>query len=223
MHGAEFADYARRMGASVIVTDEEGANWIDGNIPEFALPVLIAPNARLVLSQTAARFFGAQPEVMAAVTGTNGKTSVASFLRQIWEVAGLHAVNFGTTGVEGAVAAPLSHTTPEPITLHRLLSDLSAQNVTHAAMEASSHGLAQHRLSSVHLRAAAFTNITRDHLDYHADFADYFAAKMMLITQVLPPDGVAVVNVDDHKGPEVAAMARTRGQQVSERRACRRR
>lgn len=214
VHGIEFSDYARRMGAVLIVTDEDGAAWLRVNLEHFSLPVLICSNARLALSQTAARFFGAQPEVMAAVTGTNGKTSVASFLRQIWESADLRAVNFGTTGVEGAVAAKLSHTTPEPITLHGLLADLSADQVTHAAMEASSHGLVQHRLTSVHLRAAGFTNISRDHLDYHHDFADYFAAKSMLFTQVLPPDGAAVVNIDDPKGAEIAAMARHRGQEV---------
>ena len=215
LHGAEFADYARRMGAVIVVTDMDGARWIASNLSAFPLPVLLAANPRLCLSQTAARWFGAQPDTMIAVTGTNGKTSVASFTRQIWEASGLLAVNFGTTGVEGAAEARLSHTTPEPITLHTLLADLSAQNVTHAAMEASSHGLAQHRLSSVHLTAAAFTNISRDHLDYHADFADYFAAKSMLFTQVLPPDGAAVIHIDDPKGPELAAMARHRGQRVT--------
>lgn len=215
VHGAEFTDFARRMGAVIVITEDIGAAWIAENLPDFTLPVLVAANARLALSQTAARWFDAQPDTMIAVTGTNGKTSVASFTRQIWEAAGLAAVNFGTTGVEGASTAKLSHTTPEPITLHRLLADLSNEQVTHAAMEASSHGLVQHRLSSVHLSAAAFTNITRDHLDYHADFADYFAAKAMLFTQVLPPDGLAVVHIDDPKGPEIAAMARHRGQRVT--------
>ena len=215
VHGAEFADYARRMGAGLIVTDGPGADWIAANLAGFALPVLVAPDARATLSQAAARWFGAQPDVMVAVTGTNGKTSVASFTRQFWEAAGFNAVNLGTTGVEGAVAAPLAHTTPEPITLHRLLANLSDQNITHAAMEASSHGLAQHRLASVHLRAAAFTNISRDHLDYHPDFADYFAAKASLFTQVLPPDGAAVVSIDDPRGHEIAALARHRGQSVT--------
>ena len=214
LHGAEFADYARRMGAVLIVTDPEGAGWINDNLDGFPLPVLVSENARLTLSQTAARWFDAQPEIVAAVTGTNGKTSVASFLRQIWEEIGHRAVNFGTTGIEGAVGGKLAHTTPEPITLHRLLSELAAEGVTHAAMEASSHGLAQHRVTSVDLRAAAFTNISRDHLDYHYDFADYFAAKSTLFTRVLGTDGLAVINLDDAKGPELAAMARHRGQRV---------
>ena len=100
----------------------------------------------------------------------------------------------GTTGVEGAVSRPLAHTTPEPITLHRVLAELAREGVTHAAMEASSHGLAQKRLDGVGLKAAAFTNITQDHLDYHADFEDYFRAKAALFDRVLSEDGTAVVN-----------------------------
>jgi len=211
VHGAEFADYARRMGARVILTDATGAQVIDDLFPKFELPILIAEDARLVLAETAARFFDLQPEVVVAVTGTNGKTSVASFTRQIWEHSGAVAVNFGTTGVEGAVSAPLSHTTPEPITLHRLLADLSLQGVTHAAMEASSHGLAQRRLDAVDLTAAAFTNITRDHLDYHADFADYLHAKSGLFERVLRPDGVAVLNADDPASQEIAQASEARG------------
>jgi len=149
-----------------------------------------------------------------AVTGTNGKTSVASFTRQIWETQGLRAVNFGTTGVEGAVSRALSHTTPEPITLHRLLAGLEGEGVTHAAMEASSHGLAQFRLDGVQLRAAGFTNLTRDHLDYHADFEEYFEAKAGLFGRVLASDGVAVINVDDPMGGAMAARAAARGQRV---------
>ena len=211
VHGAEFADYARRMGASVVLTDPEGVKIIADMFPDFELPVIVADDARLVLSETSARFFDLQPEVVVAVTGTNGKTSVASFTRQIWENCGAEAVNFGTTGVEGAVAAPLSHTTPEPITLHRLLADLSAQGVTHAAMEASSHGLAQRRLDAVDLTAAAFTNITRDHLDYHADFEDYFSAKAGLFERVLRPDGVAVLNNEDPASSKLAAFTQARG------------
>lgn len=211
VHGAEFVDYARRMGASLILTDEEGTDIISELFPAFSLPIVVADDARLVLSETAARFFDLQPEVVVAVTGTNGKTSVASFTRQIWENSGAMAVNFGTTGVEGAVSAPLNHTTPEPITLHRLLADLSANGVTHAAMEASSHGLAQKRLDAVDLTAAAFTNITRDHLDYHADFEDYFQAKAGLFSRVLRPDGVAVLNADDSSSKRIAALSSARG------------
>lgn len=151
---------------------------------------------------------------MVAVTGTNGKTSVASFCRQIWTELGLEAVNIGTTGVEGAFEAPLAHTTPEPITLHRVLAEAEAAGVTHAAMEASSHGLEQRRLDGVHLRAAGFTNFSQDHLDYHATFDEYFAAKAGLFARVLPEDGVAVLNVDDPKGQTMAEIASARGQDL---------
>lgn len=211
VHGAEFADYARRMGAALVLTDPEGASVIAREFPKFELPLIVVPNARLVLAETAARFFDLQPEVMVAVTGTNGKTSVASFTRQLWEMSGAAAVNFGTTGVEGAVSAPLSHTTPEPITLHRLLAELSVQGVTHAAMEASSHGLAQSRLDAVDLTAAAFTNLSRDHLDYHDSFEDYFLAKAGLFSRVLRPGGVAVINADDPHAPRLAEMVTDRG------------
>ena len=214
LHGAEFSDYARRMGAAAVLTDAEGADWIAQELDGFALPVLVAGDARLALSQTAARFYDGQPEVLVAATGTNGKTSVASFTRQIWEFAGIEAVNFGTTGIEGAVAAPLQHTTPEPITLHRLLADLAAQGVTHAAMEASSHGLAQRRLDAVHLAAAAFTNLTRDHLDYHADFDEYFQAKARLFHTVLRPGGVAVINADDHASDRMISAAKERDARI---------
>ncbi|MCM3140655.1 Mur ligase family protein, partial [Bacillus safensis] len=157
------------------------------------VPVVLADNPRRLLAIAAARWAGVQPEVVVAVTGTNGKTSTATFTRQIWEALGETAVNFGTTGVEGAVAAPLRHTTPEPIELHRLLADLVDQGVTHAAMEASSHGLDQRRLDGVRLAAAGFTNVTRDHLDYHPTFEAYFEAKLGLFSRVLPRGGTAVV------------------------------
>src|SRR5690606_10884492 len=136
----------------------------------------------------AALWFGAQPDVVVAVTGTNGKTSVASFTRQIWSAMGLAAINLGTTGVEGAWDYPLAHTTPEPITLHRALAAACEHGVTHAAMEASSHGLAQRRLDGVRLAAAGFTNFTQDHLDYHESFDAYFAAKARLFERVLDED-----------------------------------
>jgi UDP-N-acetylmuramoyl-L-alanyl-D-glutamate--2,6-diaminopimelate ligase len=120
-------------------------------------------------------------------------------------------VNLGTTGVEGAWTAPLAHTTPEPITLHRALAEAAANGITHAAMEASSHGLDQRRLDGVTLKAAGFTNFTQDHLDYHETFEAYFDAKAGLFSRVLPEDGTAVINIDDPKGVDMAAIARARG------------
>jgi len=215
VHGAEFIPFALRMGAAAVLTDAEGLEKAEAdNGGPLPVPVVLTEHPRRTLALAASRWSGDQPEVMVAVTGTNGKTSVASFTRQIWEGLGERAVNFGTTGVEGAVAAPLSHTTPEPITLHALLADLADQGVTHAAMEASSHGLDQARLDGVRLEAAAFTNITRDHLDYHPDFKAYFAAKLGLFTRVLPRGGTVVVNLDDPHGASVRDAAVERGLRV---------
>ncbi len=211
-HGAEFIPTALERGAVAVLTDREGAEIARTVLAGVSLVVTEDP--RQALAFAAALWFGRQPETVVAVTGTNGKTSVATFTRQIWQLLGLEAANIGTTGVEGAFSAPSPHTTPEPITLHRLLSDMATAGVTHAAMEASSHGLAQRRLDGVRLSAAAFTNFTQDHLDYHATFDEYFAAKAGLFTRVLPEDGVAVINLDDPRGAELAKYATVRGQRV---------
>ena len=215
MHGAEFIDPALRMGAAAILTDAEGARMAAQALsrhPDAAL--VVAEDAREALACAASLWFGAQPECMVAVTGTNGKTSVATFARQIWMALGHAAINIGTTGVEGAWSAPSAHTTPDSVTLHRMLALAAAEGVTHAAMEASSHGLDQRRMDGVRLRAAGFTNFTQDHLDYHKTFAAYFAAKAALFDRVLPEDGVAVVNMNDTKGADIVAIARARGQDV---------
>jgi UDP-N-acetylmuramoyl-L-alanyl-D-glutamate--2,6-diaminopimelate ligase len=214
VHGASFIPTALAQGAAAILTDAEGARLAADALAAADAALVVVEDPRQALACAAALWFGAQPATMVAVTGTNGKTSVATFTRQIWEEMDLPAVNLGTTGVEGAYEVPLRHTTPEPITLHRVLAQAAAAGVTHAAMEASSHGLAQRRLDGVHLRAAGFTNLTQDHLDYHADFADYFNAKAGLFARVLGVDGTAVVNVDDSRGMDMANVARTRGQEV---------
>ena len=214
VHGAEFVSFALRMRAAAILTDRDGARIAKADIEASNAALIVAEDPRQVLAHSAALWFGAQPNVMVATTGTNGKTSVASFTRQIWEAMGLQAANLGTTGVEGAFTATLNHTTPEPITLHSLLAEMAAADVTHAAMEASSHGLEQRRLDGVRLMAAAFTNFTQDHLDYHDSFDAYFEAKAGLFARVLPEDGTAVINVDDPRGQDMAAIARGRGQRV---------
>ncbi|MDT8856497.1 UDP-N-acetylmuramoyl-L-alanyl-D-glutamate--2,6-diaminopimelate ligase [Paracoccaceae bacterium Fryx2] len=216
LHGASFLDTALQQGARAILTDAAGAALAQDIMAQTGIevPLVVAQDPRQALAWAAALWFGAQPETMVAVTGTNGKTSVATFTRQIWMALGHAAINIGTTGVEGAWAAPSPHTTPEPITLHRLLSQAAEGGVTHAAMEASSHGLDQRRLDGVRLKAAGFTNFTQDHLDYHGTFEAYFAAKAGLFDRLLPPGGTAVINLDDPRGPEVAAIASARGQAV---------
>ena len=154
---------------------------------------------------------GTSRKTVVAVTGTNGKTSVAHFLRQIWTALGHQAAAFGTTGVEGeGFEEPLAMTTPEPLTLHSLLARLADKGCTHAAMEASSHGLAQHRLDGVQLAAGGLTNITRDHMDYHRDHDDYVGAKLRLFHSVIPPGGSVVVNSDDPVFPLVRMAAKGR-------------
>ncbi|MCT4610041.1 MAG: UDP-N-acetylmuramoyl-L-alanyl-D-glutamate--2,6-diaminopimelate ligase [Pelagimonas sp.] len=214
VHGAEFIQFALRQGAVAILTDSEGAEIAKDVIAQFDPALVIAEDPRQALAYTAALWSGAQPGTMVAVTGTNGKTSVSTFTRQIWQALAIPSINLGTTGVEGDWIAPSSHTTPEPITLHRLLAGAAEAGVTHASMEASSHGLAQRRLDGVTLKAAGFTNFTQDHLDYHETFDDYFAAKAGLFARVLSEDGTAVINIDDTRGIDMLAIAKARGQSV---------
>lgn len=213
-HGATFLPAALERGAVAVLTDRAGEEIARPLLVGSSVALVVVEDPRQSLAYAAALWFGAQPATVVAVTGTNGKTSVATFTRQIWQALGFEAANIGTTGVEGSFTAPSAHTTPEPITLHRLLAEMAAAGVDYAAMEASSHGLAQRRLDGVQLSAAAFTNFTQDHLDYHATFEEYFAAKAGLFTRVLPEDGVAVLNTDDPKGLELFDYAVARGQQV---------
>lgn len=176
------------------------------------IPVIEDANVRQRFARMAANFFARQPETIAAITGTNGKTSTASFLRQIWEHAGHKAASVGTLGVHGAgFDEPGTLTTPDPVALHETLARLKDGGVEHVAMEASSHGLEQFRLDGVKIKAAGFTNITRDHLDYHGTMQDYFAAKLRLFGEVLDADGTAVVNADCPQAQEIIAVARKRG------------
>lgn len=217
-HGAEFIDGVITRGVSGIVTDRRGAQIIAERVGEACaaqgVRVIISDNPRRDLSTAAARFYPLQPDKIVAITGTNAKTSIAHFTRQIWQALGLPAANIGTLGVQGDYDAPLAHTTPDAITLHRLLDGMAGAGVGFAAVEASSHGLQQHRLDGVWLSAAAFSNFSQDHLDYHGDFDSYFKAKARLFADVLPRDGVAVVNINDAKGGAVCDIARGRGQGV---------
>jgi UDP-N-acetylmuramoyl-L-alanyl-D-glutamate--2,6-diaminopimelate ligase len=208
-HGARFVAEAVSRGAVAILTADPA------RFADLAVPVIADPNPRRRLAQMAARFHAPQPAVIAAVTGTNGKTSVAAFTRQLWERAGLAAASLGTIGL---VAPGLTRagnlTTPDPVALHRTLGELARAGVDHVALEASSHGLDQYRLDGLALTAACFTNLTRDHLDYHHDMASYFAAKRRLFAELLPADGTAVINLDSAEGRELAASCHARGQRV---------
>ena len=212
VHGADYVEQVISAGCRVVLTDAFGAMKCMNHDPSIS--VLQADEPRLALSKIARAFYPSAPERIVAVTGTNGKTSTASFIRQIWQQIGKPAVNFGSTGVEGDVERASSLTTPDPIVLHELLMDLSMQGITHVSMEASSHGLDQFRLDSVNLSVAGFTNLSRDHLDYHKTFGDYYAAKAHLFDRVLHGRGVAVINVDDAFGDTMRLVAEGRGQKV---------
>lgn len=208
--GRVFIDDAVARGAAAILAASTA------NVPQPpGIAIVRADNPRLRLSQLAARFFGPQPETIVAVTGTNGKTSIATFVRQIWEQLGFPAASIGTLGVAYPGGQQvLGHTTPDPVALHRILATLKDKGVERVAMEASSHGLAQFRLDSVRVKAAGFTNLTRDHMDYHATFEDYRDAKLRLFTDVLVKDGTAVINVDGAHADAFVAGARAAGRRV---------
>ncbi|WP_234450782.1 UDP-N-acetylmuramoyl-L-alanyl-D-glutamate--2,6-diaminopimelate ligase [Paracoccus sp. MC1862] len=211
LHGGEFIQYALRQGAAAILTDRQGAGIAAAELAAFPAALVVAEDPRAALAGAAALWFETQPETVVAVTGTSGKTSVTNFTRQIWQALGLKAISLGTMGVEGDYTAKLAHTTPEPVTLHRVLSEAADAGVTYAAMEASSHGLDQRRLDGVRVAAGAFTNFSQDHLDYHHDFDSYFAAKALLFNHILEPGAAAVICTDDARGREAAQIARDRG------------
>ena len=208
--GVDFIPDALARGATAVLAPE----GTDLTLAQ-GIALVTDPNPRLRLAVAASRYYGPQPEVVVCVTGTNGKTSVADFTRQIWRASGRNAASLGTLGVctEGEWQ-PLRHTTPDPIELHRLLAKLAEDGIDHLALEASSHGLAQYRLDGVRVAAAAFTNISRDHMDYHPDADAYFAAKAGLFERVMAADGTAVLNVDDERVAGLAARCRARGQRV---------
>jgi UDP-N-acetylmuramoyl-L-alanyl-D-glutamate--2,6-diaminopimelate ligase len=207
--GMAFAEDAVRRGAVAILA---GAGAQDGVL---SVPVLRVTEPRRAFALLAARFYDAQPATVAAVTGTNGKTSVASFLRQIWAVLGYASASLGTIGiVTEKGTTPLAHTTPDPVTLHKHLAALAAEEVTHLAIEASSHGLDQHRLDGLRISAGAFTNITRDHLDYHPTFEHYLGAKTRLFCELIEPGAPAVIDADSPGASAVIEASRPRGLRV---------
>ncbi len=205
-HGNAFIGAAVAAGA-VAVLGERGTR--------ASVPVIEADEPREALAAMAARFHPRQPQFIAAITGTNGKSSTVEFLRQIWASAGYEAAALGTLGVTRASGrTDVGYTTPDAIALHAALDALASEGVTHLAMEASSHGLKQRRMDGVTITLAGFSNLTQDHLDYHPDFEDYFAAKMRLFDALLPEGAPAVITVDGEWGEAVVRRAQGRHQQV---------
>ena len=209
--GRSFIGDAVARGAAVVLAPEGTPPLSDA--PDTAL--LTDPLPRRRFAQLAAAFCRRQPVTIAAVTGTSGKSSTVHFARQLWQALGHPAASLGTLGI----AAPGFErygalTTPDPMALHGALADLADNGIDHLAMEASSHGLDQYRLDAVAVSAAGFTNLSRDHLDYHGTMAAYFKAKARLFDVVLPPDGMAVINADDQWGAQLIARCRVTGRRT---------
>ena len=207
--GATYATSAVAKGAAAILTS------VEADLGDVGVPVVRATDPRRALALIAARFYAAQPKCIVAVTGTSGKTSVAAFTRQIWARLGHGAASIGTVGIvkpDGATYGSL--TTPDPVDLARDLAMLAGEGVGHVALEASSHGLDQHRLDGVRIAAGAFTNLSRDHLDYHPTVAHYFDAKMRLFEDLVPVGGPVVVEMDTPDGGKAAERARAAGRRV---------
>lgn len=204
--GAAYVPQAEKAGAAAILA-RPGV--------QTRLPLVADAEPRRRLAEMAARFYPRQPRFIAGVTGTNGKTSTAVFTRALWEMLGENAGFIGTLGAKSTnYEKKLIHTTPDPVTLHETLDAMAASGADYLCMEASSHALAQHRADAVRFSAVAFTNITQDHLDYHADFEDYFRAKLKLFVDLAPQSATAVVNLDGEGGERVANAARARGLRV---------
>ena len=205
-----------------------GEDYIDGAIENGAIGVIARPGARVegavhiaeedpraAFAAAAGKFYAPYPDHLVAVTGTNGKTSTVEMTRQLWRMMGHRSASIGTLGVTTAddqVTTGL--TSPDVVTFLNNLAGMRRMGISHVAFEASSHGLHQHRVSGVPVKAAAFTNFSRDHLDYHETMEEYFEAKMMLFEQLLADDGIAVIWTDDDKSDAVIARAKARGKKI---------
>jgi UDP-N-acetylmuramoyl-L-alanyl-D-glutamate--2,6-diaminopimelate ligase len=206
--GAAFVEDAARRGAIAILAAS------DAVLPSLDPGIVVVrdANPRRRVALMASAFAGRQPATIAAVTGTNGKSSTVHFVRQIWAAMGLKAASVGTLGiVSPGLVRDGGLTTPDPVQLHEDLATLAREGVSHLAIEASSHGIDQHRLDGLHLAAAAFTNLTHEHLDYHHSMDAYFAAKARLFEVLLPPGGTAVVNADSDRADALRSVCARRG------------
>lgn len=206
--GRDYIPQAVEKGAAAILslpdTDTKGAALIADADPRRRYGAL------------ARAFYPNQPETLIAMTGTNGKSSTVEFLRQIWASAGFKSACFGTLGVMSPKGyAPMSHTTPDALALHKTLHELAEEGVTHVAMEASSHGLVQYRMDAVDVTASGFSNLTQDHFDYHDNMDEYFEAKARLFSDLTPANAPVIINVDGEYGQRLAKRAKTFGQSVT--------
>jgi UDP-N-acetylmuramoyl-L-alanyl-D-glutamate--2,6-diaminopimelate ligase len=206
--GSRFIDAAIAAGAVAVAGDFASPG-------DSRVPFIVTPNPRLALARAAARFYPRQPATIAAVTGTSGKTSVAAFTRQIWQRLGHASASIGTIGLVSPKRTVYgSLTTPDPIALHRQLDEITGDGVTHLAFEASSHGLDQFRLDGVRVAAGGFTNLSRDHMDYHPDVAHYLAAKLRLFRDLVTPGGAAVISADHECSQQVIEATRARALRI---------
>ncbi len=204
-HGDAFLGQAVKRGATVVVTDRRPA--VDPDVP-----VIVVKDVRAAYARAAARQFAPQPEVSVAVTGTNGKSSIVSFVRQIWAASGIAGASLGTVGVETADGIePRELTTLDALSLHRDLGALKTRGIDHVALEASSQGLDQRRVDGLKFAAVGFTNLTQDHLEYHGGIDAYREAKLRLFQELLADDGAAVVNSDDPEHTPFLFAALDRG------------
>jgi UDP-N-acetylmuramoyl-L-alanyl-D-glutamate--2,6-diaminopimelate ligase len=212
--GSEFIPDAIKSGAVAILCDE------DVNVPKLnGVCVIKNENPRKLFSHIASRFYNEQPEVIAAVTGTNGKTSTVHFIREIWKRLDKHAASIGTIGIAdtgGKIDFDRSNflTTPDTVKLHKIIQQLTERGVTNLAMEASSHGLDQYRLDGIKVKIGAFSNLSRDHLDYHKTFENYLAAKMRLFDEVMEEGSVAILNSDIPEFEQLEAVCKKRNHTI---------
>ena len=211
LNGQHFIPDAIARGAVAVLVDSETPT----SIVSSDITLISAPSVRHALAIIASRFYPRQPQTIAAVTGTSGKTSTVQFARQFWDQAGHKAASLGTLGLITSDNSTYgSLTTPDPVSLHRTIDQVASDGITHLAMEASSQGIHMRRLDGVRVSIAAFTNISRDHLDYHETMERYFSAKLRLFTSILKQGGVAVLNADIPEYEDLRAINEARGQRV---------
>ena len=209
LDGRDYIGDALDHGAVAILAEPDTA------IRRSDAHLVVDSNPRRRLAVVASRFYGAQPNTVVAITGTNGKTSVANIVVQIWSATGRSAGCIGTLGLQApGVSNSLIHTTPDPVVLHKAMAELARDGVNHLAIEASSHGLDQCRLDGVAIDVGVFTNLSHDHLDYHGEAAQYFKAKLRLFSEVMSADGTVILNIDLPEFEAVCKMCRDRGQRV---------